>query len=281
MLERLRPVFLLLFRTFLGQLSGCSFYLFTGKLNYGVCRRGLKVRNFMKKVCGLILAVLFSVSLARAQSAEVMIQLNEPFFDALLDSIFKNADPPEYPLAFLGEREKGSKGDGEIFSIFNAGFYNKIANQTSNIANCRETIKLQRQMDGVKTTVRFRNGQITAPIAFSGNYNPPFIGCVDFSGVADASIELEFDQERQVLIGRARVSNVNMSGTGGIGSGMLARMVQNSIDKKVNPIQILAMDKVSFVVPIQNGGNVRMKAVGIRHEVGNGFLNVYVAYEFQ
>ena len=41
------------------------------------------------------------------------------------------------------------------------------------------------------------------------------------------------------------------------------------------------MDKVSFIVPIQNGGNVRMKATSIRHEVGDGFLNVYVTYQFQ
>ncbi len=234
----------------------------------------------MKKVCGLILAVLFSVSFARAQSAEVMIQLNEQFFDAMLDAIFKNAQPPEYPLAFL-EGEKGRRGDGEISSILNVGFFDRLINRNSSNTLCRETIKLQRQMDGAKTAVRFRNGQITAPIAFTGNYNPPFIGCIDFSGVADATINLEFDEQKQVLIGRARVSNVNMSGTGGIGSGVLARMVQNSIDRKVNPIQILAMDKVSFVVPIQNAGSVRMKATGMRHEIGNGFLNVYVAYQFQ
>ncbi len=241
----------------------------------------------MKKVCGLILAVLFSVSFARAQSAEVTIQLNEQFFDAMLDSIFKNSEPPEFPLAFMedgdfmedGKTERQS--DGAIFSIFNVGFFNEIANRKLQIANCRETIKLQRQMDNVRTAVRFRNGQITAPIAFTGNYNPPLIGCMDFSGVADTLINLEFDENKQTLVGRARVTNVNMSGTGGIGSGVLARMVQNSIDKKVNPIQILATDKISFVVPIQNGGNVRMKAVGVRPEVNNGFLNVVISYQFQ
>jgi hypothetical protein len=107
------------------------------------------------------------------------------------------------------------------------------------------------------------------------------IGCVDFSGVADTNIELEFDRQRQALVGRATVSGVNLTGTGGLGSGILARLVQSSMDKKINPIQILQLEKVSFVVPIQNAGSLRMKAVGVKHEIGNGALNVRIAYEFQ
>lgn len=231
----------------------------------------------MKKIFGLVLAIIFSVSLAaKAQTADVTIQLNEPFFDAILDSMFKNSEPPEFPLAF-------NSSDFQIpTSVFQTiGFLQQPKNTAREENFCRETIKLQRQMDGTRTAVRFRNGQITAPIAFSGNYNPPLIGCVDFSGVADTTINLEFDENKQTLIGRARVSKVSMSGTGGIGSGVLARMVQNSIDKKVNPIQILATDKISFIVPIQNGGNVRMKAVNVRPEIQNGFLNVIISYQFQ
>lgn len=230
----------------------------------------------MKKIFGLILALIFSVSLtAKAQNADVTIQLNEPFFEAILDSIFKNSEPPEFPLAF-------NSSDFQIpTSIFqNIGFFSQT-NAAEQNTNCRETIKLQRQMDGTKTAVRFRNGQISAPLAFTGNYNPPLIGCIEFSGVAETVINLEYDENKQTLIGRARVTSVNMSGTGGIGSGVLARMVQNSIDKKVNPINILATDKISFAVPIQNGGNVRMKAVNVRPEVQNGFLNVIISYQFQ
>ena len=235
----------------------------------------------MKKFLGLVFSILFLVSFARAQGAEASIQLNEPFFDALLDAIFKNADPPEYPLAFLGEEEKMRTDEGQVFSVFNAGFSNPLAKRHSPNAICNESIKLQREMNGVRTSVRFRDGQISAPLAFTGNYNPPLIGCIEFSGVADTVIELEFDGERQALIGRVRVTNVNLSGTRGIGSGVLARLVQNSIDKKINPIQILQTEKISFVVPIQNGGNIRLKAVGIRPEINNGFLNVRIAYEFQ
>jgi hypothetical protein len=232
----------------------------------------------MKKFSGLILSVLLLISSAQAQQAEVTIQLNEQFFDALLDALFKNMDPPEFPLAAESTKSKvpGPK------SILASGF-TEIQNPKSKIQNqvCPDSIKLQREVDGVRTAVRFREGRVSAPIAFSGNYNPPLIGCIDFSGIAETTVDLEFDANKQALIGRARVSDVNLSGAGGIGSGLLARMVQGSIDKKINPIQILAMDKISFVVPIQNAGSLRMKATGIKHEIVNGVLNVRISYEFQ
>lgn len=233
----------------------------------------------MKRFSVLMLSVLLLISSARAQTAEVTIQLNEQFFDALLDALFKNTTPPEFPLSLTEPKTQISNSRALI-----SGFA-EIRNPESKIQNspsvCPDSIKLQREIDGTRTAVRFRDGRVTAPIAFAGNYNPPLIGCVDFSGVAETTIDLEFDAERQALVGRARVLSVNLSGTGGIGSGILARMVQSSIDKKINPIQILSMDRISFVVPVQNSGSLRMKANGIRHEIANGVLNVRISYEFQ
>ncbi|MDM7924210.1 MAG: hypothetical protein QUS14_18135 [Pyrinomonadaceae bacterium] len=57
-------------------------------------------------------------------------------------------------------------------------------------------------------------------------------------------------------------------------------MVQSSIDRKLNPIEIIKLDKISFMLPIQNSGNLRMRAVGVRHELVNGAINVHIAYEF-
>ena len=239
----------------------------------------------MKNRIAVMLLLLFSaVSLAPAQQAEVTIQLNEQFFEALLDAVFKNSNPPEFPLSVKeegekgrgGEEEKRRKGEEEKDVFVKAGFDGRAAG-----AACPDSIKLQREVDGVRTAVRFRDGQILTPIAFAGNYNPPLVGCVEFAGVAETNIELEFDAARQALVGRARVNSVNLSGTGGIGGTLLARLVQNSLDKKINPLQILQMDRVSFVVPIQNSGNLRMKATGIRHEIANGVLNVRITYEFQ
>jgi hypothetical protein len=71
-----------------------------------------------------------------------------------------------------------------------------------------------------------------------------------------------------------------LNGTAGVGGTLIAKMVQSSIDKKINPIEIIRMDKVSFLVPVQNSGNMRMKATNIRSEILNGALNIYVEYEF-
>ena len=225
----------------------------------------------MKKVLGLTFALLLMVSLAKAQTAEVAVSLNEQFFDTLLDAIFKNFNPPEFPIA---QNSPKSKVQSPTFQA--------VAFQPEKKSSvCNESIKLLREIDGVKTAVRFREGKIYAPIAFSGAYNPPLIGCVEFSGWAETNIDLEYDRTSQKLVGRVRVLNVSLNGTGGIGSSLLAKLVQSSIDKKINPIEILQTDKLSFVVPIQNaGGALRMKAVNVRHEIANGVLNVYISYEF-
>ncbi len=233
----------------------------------------------MKKISGLFLTILLLAAMASAQTAEVTIQLNEQFFDALLDALFKNANQPEFPLSVNNSKSEVPNSK-TLVSGFNEAQNPKPKTQNQTTV-CNDSIRLQREIDGTRTAVRFREGKIYAPIAFSGNYNPPLIGCLDFAGVAETNIELEFDAQKQALVGRAKVLTVNLSGAGGIGSGLLARMVQNSIDKKVNPIQILAMDKISFVVPIQNAGSLKMKANGIRYEITNGALNVRISYEFQ
>lgn len=228
-----------------------------------------------------MLVLVSLVGAVRAQQAEVTISLNEQFFDALLDAMFKNSTPPEFPIAAKSRKREAERRELPVSGFVEgrkAGFAAETGERT---AACQEVIRLKRENEGVKTGVRFRDGKIFAPIAFSGSYNPPLIGCVDFSGVAETNIDLEFDRQKQALIGRATVLGVNLSGAGGIGSGLLAKIVQSSIDRKINPIQILQMEKVSFVLPIQNAGNLRMKAVGVRHEITNGALNVRIAYEFQ
>ena len=230
----------------------------------------------IKKGLSFALFILLFVSFAKAQTAEVTIQLNEQFFDALLDAIFKNSNPPEFPIAANSPKPKVQNPKSFVSSFAED---QRLKTEDGNPV-CNETIKLLREINGVRTSVRLRDGVISAPIAFSGNYNPPLIGCIAFSGVAETNIVLEFDEQRQTLVGRAQVSGVNLSGTGGIGSSVLARLVQSSIDKKINPIEILPMEKVSFVVPVQNSGALRMKAVGMRHQIGNGVLNVSISYQF-
>lgn len=242
----------------------------------------------MKKYLGVFFLILLSSPFAAAQRAEVTIQLNEQFFDAVLDAIFSSAVPLEFPLAVKDFTDDSFAAADENRRSTSFGYalrknemmFAGYATKAGRGAVCSETVRLQREIGGVRTAVRFRDGQVYAPIAFAGNYNPPLIGCVGFSGWAETIINLEFDQNAQRLVGHARVTNVSLSGTGGIGGSLLTRLVQSAIDKRVNPIQILQTDKISFVVPIQNSGSIKMKAVGIKPEISSGVLNVRVVYEF-
>ncbi len=252
-----------------------------------------------KKILGLIFLVLIGVSLAKAQTAEVSVALNERFFDALLDAIFKNFNAPEFPLA---KNNSEFKIQDSAFRVRSGGLpaasFRKINFTVKNEARfetlsteseifdykpsvCNQTIRLRREIGDVKTAVRFREGKIYAPIAFNGAYNPPLIGCIDFQGWAETQIDLEYDRQNRKLIGRVRVISVNLGGVTNLASGILSRLVQSSIDKKINPIEIIQIDKLSFTVPVQNaGGSLKMRASGVRHEINNGVLNVYIAYEF-
>ena len=217
------------------------------------------------RVFAVFLAVsLFAVA-AAGQRPEVSISLNEAFFDSLLDAIYQNSPPIEFSIASNNERSRS-----EPPAVL--GFAPTVA--------CKEVIQLLRENNGVRTAVRFRDGKIYAPLAFTGNYNPPFVGCVAFSGLAETMIDLEFDQQNQRLIARARVLNVALNGTGGVGGTVIAKMVQGSIDRKVNPIEIFRMEKLSFPIPVQNAGGLRMKATGVRHDVEAGVLRIHIAYEF-
>jgi len=254
----------------------------------------------MKKFYAFVFFVLSFAGFAQAQqqqrTAEITVSLNEHFFDVLLDAVFTNLKAPSFPIAQNGSKFKvqssksesgvlqssgGDQSNGFLKSSF---VEDEIANgkpETTNRAACDETIRLQREIDGVRTAVRFRDGKIYAPVAFAGSYNPPFVGCVDFQGYAETNVELAFDKSKQMLIGRAQVSNVVLSGTNGVGSAFITKLVQGAVDKKLNPLQILQTDKLSFVIPIQNAdGALRMRATGVRTEITNGVLNVYVAYEF-
>jgi hypothetical protein len=57
-------------------------------------------------------------------------------------------------------------------------------------------------------------------------------------------------------------------------------MVQGSIDKKLNPIQIIDLEKLSFPFTLPNNAKLKMRAVGVRHQVVPGALNIIISYEF-
>lgn len=223
------------------------------------------MRTMVRSFIALFAVLMFGTGSFAQQKAEVTISLNEAFFDSALEALFQTGTPLEFSIA----ENRPAKSEPLVVNASFAG----------GAKECSETIKIQREIGGVRTAVRFRDGKILAPLAFSGNYNPPFVGCVPFSGWAESVIDLEFDQNAQRLVARARVLNVNLNGTGGIGGSMVAKLVQSSIDKKVNPIELFQLSKLSFGVPVK-GTELQMRATGIRHELQNGAINVVVSYEF-
>ena len=95
-----------------------------------------------------------------------------------------------------------------------------------------------------------------------------------------SSADLEFDPTNQRLVALAQVANVALNGTNGVGGTVIAKMIQSAIDKKVNTIELMKLNKISFKVPIQNSGSMLMKAVGVRSSITNGAVNVLITYEF-
>ena len=224
-------------------------------------------KNMRSSFIALLMVFAAFVGSASAQRTEVTITLSEHFFDTVIASLLESGPPPEFSIGSLAPAPRDSE-------FIDAAFPNSAT------APCPESIRLRREVEGVNTSVRFRDGKIFAPMAFSGNYNPPLVGCVAFAGWAETNIDLVFDEANQRLTAYARVHNVSLAGTRGVGSAVIARMVQSSIDRKINPIELFKLDKLSFQLPVQKSGELRMRAVGVRHEVLDQELRMHIAYEF-
>ncbi|HMQ03379.1 MAG TPA: hypothetical protein PKD26_05645 [Pyrinomonadaceae bacterium] len=219
----------------------------------------------------LFIVAVFSIT-STGQRPEVTITLNEAFFDSLLDSVFQNTPPIEFSIA----ANIHPITDDSLVAFSERG---PRAFDPASGSSCKEVVQILRENSGVRSAVRFREGKILAPLAFTGNYSPPLIGCVPFSGYAETSIELEYDQQNQRLVARAKVLNVRLNGTGGVGGSVIARLIQGSIDRKINPIPVFSLDKVSFLIPIHQDSSLRMNAVGFRYQVVEKAMNIHIAYE--
>jgi hypothetical protein len=57
-------------------------------------------------------------------------------------------------------------------------------------------------------------------------------------------------------------------------------LLQSSIDRRLNPFEIMPLEKVSFAVPIQNSRGLRAQPLAIRPEIGTGQLSVAITYQF-
>ena len=107
--------------------------------------------------------------------AEATITLNEQFMNSLLDAVFTNLRPPSFPLSLT--RTDAPATTPTAPETANALASSKPINQ------CASEVVLEREIGGVKTAVRFQNGRIVAPLAFTGTYNTGLLGLPEVSGL--------------------------------------------------------------------------------------------------
>lgn len=187
-----------------------------------------------------------------AGTAQVV--LRQDFFNNVLDKIFTEMQPPAFPIGQAGVQQNGQP--------------------------CASQITLLREGSGTRTGVRFDENAISAPLAFSGSYNSIF-GCFQFTGAAQANLELRYDASRQSVFGQLNVETVNLDGVNPVIGGIVTPIVQSTINTRVNPILILDGRQIAVNVPVAAAkGNLQASVSDVRAEVRDNALNLYVIYDF-
>ena len=178
-----------------------------------------------------------------------VVELDEQFFGALLDSIFRDLNKPAFPPA---------AGEG-----------------------CQNRVVIEPNAGEVKTGVLMRDGKVIVPLAFSGTYN--LMGnCQNLRGTAEAGLDFRFAPEEQTLYGQLNVAGVNVEGMSPVLSGFVTAFVQGAINQRVNPLPLLRGQQLTFAIPVQAaGGNLQAQARQVNQEAKDGKLRLHVTYDFK
>jgi len=191
---------------------------------------------------------------AETPAAQATVTVNEQFLNSFLTAIFDNLNEPSMALTVGG---------------------------ASSTAQCRSEIRLKREVNGVRTAVHFENGRIVGPLAFSGAYSSTLMGCIEFSGWADAEVTLEFVKTRRALLARFQVREIHLKDIPVVLNGPLLNMVQGAVDSRYNPVELFTLDQLSTRVNIQPaGGALQLRAKEIRPEITPSALTLHITYEF-
>lgn len=193
------------------------------------------------------------------------VVLNQQFFDTILQTIFRDMGAPSFPVG-LAESKSQTNENATRFALQ---------------SGCENRIQLKPEGSGTVTSVRLENGQILAPLAFTGKASIPFIGCTDFSGWAQGNLELHFDEAQQNIYGEINVQSVNLDGISPFASPLIAQLVQTNLKGSVNPIQILRGEQIALNLPIQAaGGTLQARVKDVRSDVKENAINLYITYDF-
>jgi hypothetical protein len=212
------------------------------------------MRRVLAAVCGVLLAAGWCAAAGAGERAtpagEVVVVLNEQFLNTLVETIASQPEPPSFPL-------KRDGGGGK----------------------CPGAITLMREAEGRRSGVRFVEGRITAPVAFRGSYEAPLLGCVNFEGWAETAFELSFDAASQALRARIAVRDVKLKNIPSAMSGGISGLVQDAIDERVNPVEILRAEQLGARLPLARGNELRLRAREVRHQVVGPELRLHIVYE--
>src|SRR5260370_2850149 len=191
---------------------------------------------------------------SNSPAAEAMVTVNEQFLNSFLIAIFDNLKEPSMPLTIGGG---------------------------SSTPQCASEIRLKREVGGVRTAVHFENGRIVGPLAFAGAYSALYLGCIEFSGWADAEVNLEFNSQRRAVVARFRLRDIHLNNMPALASGPLLTMVQTAIDRRYNPVDLFTLEQLSTRVNIPPAkGALQLRAKEIRPEITPSALTLHITYEF-
>ena len=178
-----------------------------------------------------------------------VVELDEQFFGALLDSIFRDLNRPAFPPG-------GAEG-------------------------CQNQVVIEPGAGDVKTGVLMRDGNVVVPLAFSGTYNL-FGNCQNLRGTAEANLNFRFAPEEQTLYGQLNVAGVNVEGMAPVLSGFVTAFVQGAINQRVNPLVLLRGQQLTLNIPVQAaGGALHAQAREVHEEAKDGKLRLLVTYDFK
>lgn len=221
--------------------------------------------GWLQIALSLVLVLVFAwpaspQSVKPARIGEATVTLNEQFFNSFLEAIFDNLKEPSTPLVITASDK----------------------NRTDESARtCPSVITLRREHGNVKTVVKFEQGRMVAPLAFTGSYNSTLLGCLEFRGWANTEWNLEFDQNAQTLQARIKLTDIQLENVPTLARGSVLQLVQTAIDSRINPLKILRPEQLSSVVPIAPaGGSLRLRAKEIRPEIVPGLVHLRITYEF-
>lgn len=178
------------------------------------------------------------------------IVLRQDLMNEALGTIFRELKPPTFPI--------GSSVGG----------------------SCESAITILPNGSGVATNVQFANNKLSVPLAFTGNYSTP-IGCIPFSGWAQANLDLRFDRDTQTVYGVLNVETVNLDGVNPVWSGLITPLVQSTINTQVNPIRLVDGKQLALNLPVAASNGTLTAAVSdVRAEIKDNALNLSVIYDF-